>query len=83
MSAQVTERIFDPVEDASALNKIIRHLKKYELLITFPHLDRKSRHIRIYADVSHANNRDLSSQLGILVVLCDKNNRFSLIGYQS
>ncbi len=46
-------------------------------------MDRKSLRMRAYADASHAKNRDLSSQLGIVVVLCDKNNRCSLIGCKS
>ncbi len=82
-SAQVIEEIFDPAEDAKGLNRITRHLKKHNLRTKFPHLDRKSLHTIAYSDASHANNRDLSSQLGIVIALCDKKNRCAIVGYRS
>lgn len=80
---QITEKTFRPDDDAQLVNRIVRHLKRHKLTIKFPKLDRKSLHIRAYADASHAGNMDLSSQLGIVVTLCDKNNQCSVIGYKS
>eukprot|EP00171_Calliarthron_tuberculosum_P018036 IDg18036t1 len=62
-AVQVTPELFNATVDAKMLNKIIRHLKRKRLKMTFPQLHRDSLHIRAYADASHANNCDLSSQL--------------------
>ncbi len=81
--AQNAQNLFRPIEDAKQENKITRHLKKHKLKILYPKLDRKSLHIRAYADASHANNRDLSSQYGIVITLCDAKDRCSVIAYRS
>ncbi len=81
--AQVTQKEYDREHDPRQLNRIIRHLKRHKVKVKFPQLDRKTLHIRAYSDASHANNRDMSSQLGIVVALCDGNNRCCIIGYRS
>ena len=51
--------------------------------IILPLLDLSSLYIVGYADASFANNRDLSSQLGYVVLLKDKNNRAAIVNYGS
>ncbi len=80
--AQVTEKQYDREHDPRQLNRIIRHLKRHKVKVNFPQLDLKFLHIRAYSDAIHANNRDISSQLSIVVALCDGNKRCCIIGYR-
>ena len=62
--SQITEKDFDRDYDVKLTNKIVRHLQKHAIMLHNPKLDPKTLHLRTYADFSHANNRDLSTQLG-------------------
>ncbi len=77
---QVTKVHFNSTKDPIEAKKIISHLHKYKIKLKYPKLDIETLHIRTYADSSHANNDDLSTQLGFLVCLCDsKNNVHKLL----
>ena len=81
--SQITEKGFDLDSDPKLTNKIIRHLKKHSVVLHYPKLDRKTLHLRTYADSSHANNKDLSTQLGFIICLCDSKNNVAIISYRS
>ncbi len=53
------------------------------MLFVPKNLTEKTLHIRTYADSSHANNKDLSTQLGFIVCLCDAEDKVAIIGYRS
>lgn len=69
-------------KDHTLLASAITSLKHRRELI-FPALDLKTLEIRVYADASWANNRDLSSQLGFMVFLVDGSGKCALINWQS
>ncbi len=64
------------------LNQCIRKLKEPRK-ITLPKLDLASMQIVGYSDASFANNEDLTSQLGFIVILKDKFDKASIIHYGS
>lgn len=78
---QVTENIFKPEEHVQSLKKVVRQLKKHNLLLKFPKLHVQSLHIRAYSDTSHANNDDLSSQIEFVGTLWYDN--CTIIGFGS
>jgi hypothetical protein len=84
-SAQVTQTRFDkePATHISKLNKIIRHLRSVDLPLKFGHLDKESLQLTVYSDASFANNDDLSSQLGYVIFLSDKDGCCSPLHYSS
>lgn len=61
---------------ATALNG-----KKFGLL--FPKLARKKLVVRGYADDGFATNKDFSSQLGMIVTLCDKYDNAAILQFSS
>lgn len=81
-SAQITEASFRP-DHIDRMNKTVRHLRRYHLKLKFQHLDTGSMHIRAYSDSSFANNEDLLSQLGFIILLCDKSLRCNVLHYAS
>lgn len=74
---------FKPEEHVQSLNKCFRHLKKHKLSLKFAKLYVQSLHIRACGDASHANNDDLSSQIGFVKTLCGKDENCAIIGYLS
>ncbi len=46
-------------------------------------LDKDSLFLRVYTDTSFANNDGLSTQLGYLVLLCDKHDKCNVLHYSS
>lgn len=46
-------------------------------------LDRRSLHMRVYSDASFTSKEDLSSQIGYIILLCDKTGEFNLLNYAS
>lgn len=46
-------------------------------------LDRKSLQVRAYAEASFFRNKDLSSQVGYVILLCDATGRSHILGYRS
>lgn len=70
-------------QHSRALNSAVQHLQKEKFSIYFPKLDLDSITIRGYSDAGFSNNSDLKSQLGILVLLKDKNDNACVIHYSS
>lgn len=71
---KVTEGSFQPYH-ITAMNKIIKHIHSFSSRgLLQQKLDHDSLHIRIYSDASFADNEDLSTQLGYIVLLCDNKN---------
>lgn len=82
-AAHVTEQTFG-AKAVADLNSTIRHVKKS--LNRGPlqrKLDRDSLHLHIYTDSSFANNDNLSTKLGYLVLLCDGQNSCHILHYSS
>lgn len=69
--AQVSEAAFDATAIKS-LNALISRAKAlHELSLSYPKLDKTTLQLRAYADASFATNRDHSSQVGYIILLCD------------
>ena len=82
-SAQVTDSTFG-AGSIKELNKAIKYvLSTRNIGLSYPKLDTNSLHLRTYAEASFASNHDLTSQLGYLVLLCDKKNRCHILSYKS
>ena len=82
-ASQVTKENFS-VSDIKQLNDAINCVKNSpRLTLKYPKLDHDTLHLRAYADASFASNKDLTSQLGYLILLCDGNNRCHVINYAS
>jgi len=83
MAAQVTEAFYDPAA-VQALNTLITRAKKgRDVALSYPPLDRSTLRVRAYADASYANNRDGSSQIGYLILLCDASGRAHVLSFSS
>ena len=83
MLAQVTEANFNK-KHIRLLNKIINQLKSTPTQgLQYQKLDTKSLHLKVYSDSSFANNSDLSSQLGYIVLLCDKFYKCNILHFSS
>ena len=82
-SAQVTPSTFG-AEKIKSFNTTIKHLQKTpERCLQYAPLDKSTLHLRVYAEASFAGNDDLSSQLGFIILLCDKENRSDVLDYSS
>lgn len=82
-AAQVTERTYND-RHVSELNKAMRYASETaNLVLSYGRLDRKTLHLRAYADASFATNDDNSSQLGYIVLLADASNRCHVLSYAS
>lgn len=82
-ATHVTEEAF-ATRHVENLNKAIKHVYDYPsggLLQRRLHL--VSVHLRVYSDASFAYNEDLSTQLGLLVLLCDEMNCCNVLHYSS
>ena len=77
--AQVTGDRFD--EDKRSVIRRLNKATKYAIdncvSLKIPALDKASVSVAGFADASFANNQDISTQLGHLCLLLDKNNRVS------
>jgi hypothetical protein len=83
---QVTENIFENnlsknIRDANDLVAKIHATKN--LKIIFQKLNLEFLKIVVYADASFANNLDLSSQLGFLVMLMDDSKKANILAWKS
>lgn len=79
--AQVTNDTFSS-DTIKAHNKVVTHLLKTKnLKLTFPKLTEPELHIKAFADSSFANN-GLHSQLGYIIMLCDK-KKGHILSYSS
>ena len=83
--AQITQNVFEnePKKHVKRLNSLVRHAHNIVAHLKFPDLDRNSLRLVGYSDAAYANNHDLSSQLGRIVLLMDDADRFSPISFKS
>jgi hypothetical protein len=51
--------------------------------LKFRKVDLESLKIKVYADLSFANNEDLTSQLGYIIMLTDKTGKCNILYYSS
>ena len=51
--------------------------------LTFVPLDMKSLSLLVFTDASFANNKDLSSQIGFIIVLTDRNQSANILYWSS
>ena len=83
LAAQVTESTYDAAA-VRGLNALMgRTQKGRDLTLTYPPLDVASLRVRAYADASYATNKDGSSQVGFLVLLCDGTGQAHVLSYSS
>lgn len=61
-------------EDFKVLDKVFKKLKSFEMKLKYGH---------VFADSSFANNKELSSQLGSIILLVDKYENCSVIAWSS
>ena len=80
MSHITSDNITDT--DINFLNSAVRKANEHRHIV-LPKLDLKSLYVVGYADAGFANNRDLSSQLGFIVLLKDKADNAAIIHYGS
>ena len=78
-AAQITE---PTNEDAQYLNRCLSWQLEAKGL-TFVKLDTRTLRIVAFTDSSFANNKDLSSQIGYVIVLADAQNNANIIHWQS
>lgn len=79
MLAKVTQESFN-TNNVKKLNKFIDEIKENPTRgLVMKKLDKNSLHIRAYADSSFLNNNDMSSQLGFIVLLCDKYDNCNIL----
>ena len=80
-AAQVT----DPQEaDVKQLNKRIQwQIDNATRGLTFVPLDMSSLSLLVFTDASFANNKDLSSQIGFVIVLTDRNQSANVLHWSS
>ncbi|KAI0995299.1 hypothetical protein K3495_g12883 [Podosphaera aphanis] len=80
-AAQVTN------PDSKSINKLNSRIewqiKNASRGLKFVELDLESLQLIIFTDSSFANNNDLSSQIGFVMVLADKNNKANIIHWSS
>ena len=69
--------------DATLLNAAIKTIKKHPWGLLFPKLNRSKIGAEGYADASFATNESHSSQLGMMILLCDHQNNAVIIYYES
>lgn len=81
VAAQVTE----PTEkDVHTLNKRIQwQIENAARGLWFVKLDKDSLQLMVFTDASFANNKDLSSQVGFVLVLADAKGRANIIHWSS
>lgn len=83
MLVQVTEESMD-IKHVKEFNKVVKHLKTSSIQrLRMQKVDRKYLHLRVYADFSFANNSDLTSQLGYIVLLAEKFGKCNILHYAS
>ena len=78
-AAQITEPTY---EDAQYLNRCLSWQMEANGL-TFVNTDVKTLRVVAFTDSTFANNKDLSSQIGYVIVLADAQNNANIIHWQS
>lgn len=82
-SKQVTADTFD-LHSMEVINKIVFQVHEYPNRgILQQRLDVATLQIRIYTDGSFGDNDDQTTQLGYLILLCDKYNKCNIIQFTS
>lgn len=82
-ASQVTEQNFVHL-DIEKLNNAIRTVKtSADRGLIFSPVDVKSLYLKVYIDASFAGNKDCSSQIGFLILLCDTNNVCQVLDFSS
>ena len=78
-------QVVNPKEnDAKALNRRLQwQLENYSRGLSFVKLDVNSLRLIVFTDSSFANNNDLSSQIGFVILLADKDNRANILHWSS
>ena len=83
--AQITEERFQKERSACIrrINKAVRFAKNHDIAIKVPKLWFETLRVVGYSDSSFANNWDLTTQLGHIVLLVDGNGRAARISFNS
>lgn len=82
-STQITEKDFGK-KSIEEINKIVKYAHKNTSRgLLQQKLDLDSLHLRVYTDGSFADNPDLSTQLGCLILLCDKYGKCNVLHFSS
>jgi len=78
-------QVINPKEEhAKYLNKRLQwQIDNPSRGLRFIQLDKDSLKLIVFTDSSFANNQDLSSQIGFVITLADKNNRANIIHWSS
>nr|AHF58602.1 polyprotein [Chondrus crispus] len=80
---QVREGEFN-LEAIKEANSVVKHVRKDKNLgIVHPHLDPESTEIIAFSDAALGNNRDLSSQIGYVIILRDRYGAANILEYSS
>ena len=74
--AQVTRAMYekDMITHCKLLNKEIEYVYDYKASIRIPKLDYSSLRLTVHSDAVFSNNVDLSSQLGLIILLSVNNH---------
>ena len=80
-----TAQVTDPQEaDVKQLNKRIQwQIDNATRGLTFVLLDMSSLSLLVFTDASFANNKDLSSQIGFVIALTDRNQSANILHWSS
>ena len=85
-AAQVTPETYSKSkrEKLNEINTAILKVKRStDLCLRFRNLHLDTLHMRVYTDASFANNDDLSSQFGFIILLCDNKDYAHIFDYSS
>lgn len=80
--SQITEDAIQP-SHYLMLSSAIRNCKRNKLSLKCPHINMDTAKICGFSDASFANAADLSSQLGMVIILCDDQNNAGIAHYCS
>ena len=82
---QITADVFNetPISITKQANKVVKMAHEHRVTLRFPKLDLNTLRIIGISDASFANNRDLTSQLGYLFFLADKQDRVIPLCFKS
>jgi len=83
LAAQVTEASYGPTAVRNLNALIARAQKGRDVALHYHPLDISGLRIRAYADAAYATNKDGSSQVGYLVLLCDESGRAHILSFSS
>lgn len=70
-------------EDFKKLDNIFKKAKNENLKLKYGNVDLQSAEIHVFTDASFANNKDLSSQLGYVILIVDETGNCSILSWSS